>query len=292
MLRTPSRLPALRLLIHVFLSFLILFSATGCERKANVSGYSHQYASESVSAAERKLTRTASVDLSVDDLAAANAALEKKVAGFHGEIVKSTTSASASGQPDRIVASVRVPAAQLDAFLKDLHSLAVRVTSESVETVDVTDEYIDTDAKLRNLKAAERQYLELLKRARSVEETLKITEKLTETRAAIDSTQGSLDALNKQIESSIVNITMSPDANTRVLGIYWRPLANLKLSVRGLMEGVVDYLDVVVGFLVRLPLYLLWFVTGLVVIAATLRIALTVLRFFWKRGWFRLRPHS
>jgi hypothetical protein len=241
---------------------------------------------QAVKAAERKLTRTAEIQLLVDDLSKATNTILSKVTAFGGEVTNSASTTDSTAEPSNVLLQVRVPAARLDDFLKELRGAGWRVESESTETADVTAHHVDTEAKLRNLKAVEQQYLALLKRSRSVEDTLKITEKLNATRTEIDSTQGELHVLNQQVDTSLVKITLRRDAEARVFGIYWRPFANFKRSLHDLLSGLTDYVDAMVSFIVQLPLYALWRLTVLVFIAIGVRICLTIFRFFFSRGWF------
>lgn len=244
----------------------------------------------SVQAAERKLAKIATVELLVDDLDKATRAIEAKLPGYKAEVTNSAKTSDSNAEMDRVMVQVRVPADRLDEFLADIHHVATRVESEAIETADVTTEFVDTDAKLRNLNAAEQQYLDLLKRSHSTDEVLKVTQALNSTRTEIDRIQGELKVLNQRVETSLVKITLRRDAEARVLGFYWRPAANFKRSVRDLLSGFADYADAMVSFIVQLPIYVLWLATVLVLIAWGLRIALAFFRFFHRHGWFRVRP--
>jgi hypothetical protein len=243
-----------------------------------------------VQAAERKLAKIATVELLVEDLDKATSAIEAKLPGYNAEVTNSAQTSETNAQMDRVMLQVRVPANRLDEFLADMHRVATRVESEVIETADVTTDFVDTDAKLRNLAAAEQQYLSLLKQSHSVEETLKVTQALNSTRTEIDRIQGELKVLNQRVETSLVKITLRRDAEARILGVYWRPAANFKRAVRDLLSGFADYADAVVSFFVQLPIFVLWLVTVLVLIAWGLRIALAFFRFFNRHGWFRVRP--
>jgi uncharacterized protein DUF4349 len=55
---------------------------------------------------------------------------------------------------------LRVPADRLDQAMAEIKGAATRVEQENVEAKDVTREYIDLDARLRNTQAEEAQYLQ------------------------------------------------------------------------------------------------------------------------------------
>ena len=77
--------------------------------------------------------------------------------------------------------------------MSQIKSVAVSVDREDVEAHDVTREYIDLDARLRNAQAEEARYLEILKRATTVKDTLEGAEKLSNVRGRIEQLQGEMN---------------------------------------------------------------------------------------------------
>jgi len=58
--------------------------------------------------------------------------------------------------------TIRVPSADFDYAMSILRSMAVEVNSETTSAQDVTEEYVDLEATLRNLEATEAQLLKLM----------------------------------------------------------------------------------------------------------------------------------
>ncbi len=73
------------------------------------------------------------------------------------------------------ILTIRVPAARFDEARAAIRKLGIRVTSEKVNAEDVTRQYVDQDASLRNLRAEETQYLTILKQAHTVKDMLLVT---------------------------------------------------------------------------------------------------------------------
>lgn len=111
---------------------------------------------------------------------------------------------------DRKVATValRVPSIAYQATLTELRRLAVKVEAEDSKAQDVTEEYTDLQAQLRNLEATEAQYQELLKRAQSIDEILKVQGRLTETRRDIERIKGRVVYLERTTEMSSITVTL------------------------------------------------------------------------------------
>ena len=85
--------------------------------------------------------------------------------------------------------------------------------AESIDAQDVTKQYVDQQARLRNLRAQEQQYLGILRKAATVKDTLEVSDKLNEVRGAIEERQAEFEALSKQVETVAINITLRADAD-------------------------------------------------------------------------------
>ena len=99
---------------------------------------------------------------------------------------------------------VRVPASGLVAALAEYKKLAVRTDHEQVSGRDVTREFYDNEAHLRNLRAEEEQYLTIMKQAHSVTDILQVSEKLSDVRDRIERLQAQIQVMNHDIEMSAV----------------------------------------------------------------------------------------
>jgi hypothetical protein len=104
--------------------------------------------------------------------------------------------------------ALRVPGGRYDDAVDELRRLAVRVDEESSTGQDVTEEFADLGAQLRNQEAAEVQYLELLKRAQSVDDVLKVQTRLTEVRTQIERLKGRQLLLQRRAEMAQIELTL------------------------------------------------------------------------------------
>jgi hypothetical protein len=167
------------------------------------------------------------------------------------------------GGPEATVAdlAVRVPVSRSEEVRGAIRKLGLRVESERVEAQDVTRRYTDQDANLRNLRAEERQYLQILKQANSVKDTLDVSEKLGEVRGQIEQQQAEFNALSKQIETVAINVSLRAQAEARILGLNWRPLYQIKMAARDGLDGVATYLSTMTSLIFFLPAVILWMAT-------------------------------
>ena len=193
-----------------------------------------------------------------------------------------------NGGPDVPAGSIvlRVPVARFDEALSEIKKLADRVESEKIEATDVTQNYVDREAALRNLRAEESQYLLIMKRARSVTETLEVSGKLSEVRSKIEQQQAEFLALSKQIETVAISVSLLPTADTQVFGFHWRPLYGLKVAARRGMDSLASFVGTFTAIIFMLPTILLWL--ALIIISA----AVIVRIFRWIGKKFFVVPNT
>jgi len=240
------------------------------ERVGPRSAVATYLASDPGNAAEgRKLVTTSSIGLVVKNPPEAAEQITKIAERNGGFLVTSQVNTA-----DLLNASlsIRVPAAKFEGVRSEIRKLGLRVESESTEAQDVTKQYVDEEARLRNLRAEEEQYLLLLHKATSVKDTLEVSDKLNETRGAIEEKQAEFVALSKQVETVAMSVALRAEEDAQVFGLHWRPLYELKIAVRGGLNGVGDYVASMTAFIFYLPTILLWLFTILVVTAVAWRI--------------------
>lgn len=164
---------------------------------------------------ERKIIRNANLSLETDTPEEAGrkvAAIAESKGGF---VVSSDTQARAvTGGAERSTVSmvVRVPAAQFDAAVGEIRQTASRVVQEKVAGQDVTEEFIDLEARINAKKALETQFLEIMKQSRTVADALQVQRELAEVRGEIEKLEGRRKFLESQTSLSTINVTLNPPA--------------------------------------------------------------------------------
>jgi hypothetical protein len=121
--------------------------------------------------------------------------------------------------------TVRVPAGKFEEAKDYFRSLAVRVTNESIQSQDITEEYVDLQSRLRNLESAESQLLELMKRTGKVSEILEVHRELTNVRQQIEQIKGRMQYLEQSVKMSsiTVNLALSEELLPVPPAEKWRP---------------------------------------------------------------------
>ena len=233
--------------------------------------------------AGRKMVRTATLEVLVQhpaETAEKIRLLAEREGGF-------LVSSEVRGQQYPIggTLTIRVPAGRFESIRDQIRKLSLRIESERIEAQDVTRQYTDQEANLRNLRAEEQQYLLILKQARTVKDTLEVTEKLGQVRGQIEQQQAEFNVLSKQIETVALTIYLRAEAEARVFGLNWRPLYQIKMAFRDGLDGLANYFSAMTAFAFLVPAIMLWVATiglGGAVAWRTLRWA-TRRWFGWKR---------
>lgn len=165
---------------------------------------------EAVISTERKLIHRAYLHLRVDDYEVAQANIEQKTAKYEGYIVESTVYhdelAIASG-----VMSVRIPAQHFQAFLLDTEKEAKNIIERNVTGEDVTEQYIDLEAKLKAKQIVEERLIGFMNEAEKTEDLLQISSDLAVVQEEIDSLIGKLTYLKNQTEYATIDISLVED---------------------------------------------------------------------------------
>jgi hypothetical protein len=205
--------------------------------------------------AGRRIVRTSSMEMVVRNTTEAADGIAALAARFGGYLVSS----EGGGQNTTgATMTVRVPAEQFEEARAAIRRLGLRVENEKITAEDVTSQYVDQDASIRNLRAEETQYLTILKQATTVKDMLVVSEKLGEVRGQIEQQQAEFNALSQQIDTVAIAVSLRTEAEAQVFGLNWRPGYQLKLALRDGLESVANYATAMTTILFYLPAVLLW----------------------------------
>lgn len=156
----------------------------------------------------RDLILTANISFrSTDPWATADQA-RAITAGLGGDLLG--LSQTGSGDQKNALLTIRVPSDRFDEALSQLKKLDGEVLTSSVNAQDVTDQFVDVQARLDAQKAQEQQYLAILAKANTVDEILKVQSALSSTRMQIEQLQGQVNSMKSRIDYSTITMTITP----------------------------------------------------------------------------------
>lgn len=102
--------------------------------------------------------------------------------------------------------TVRIPNQNFDSFIKDISTGVTYFDNKEISSEDVTEQYIDIDARLKAKKKLENRYLELLAKATKMSEMLAIEAQLSAIREEIESKEGQLRYMQNKISLSTITV--------------------------------------------------------------------------------------
>ena len=105
--------------------------------------------------------------------------------------------------------TIRVPADAYASVMSQLRGIAKETVSETSDASEVTEEYTDLQARLRNLGATEARYLELLARAATIDEILTVQDRLNTVRLEIEQVTGRINVLNNLTDFATITVRLS-----------------------------------------------------------------------------------
>jgi hypothetical protein len=215
---------------------------------------------------ERKIVRNADLQLEANSPEEAQQKIAQIAESKGGFVVESTQSSSdvKATTRDTVTMTVRVPAAKFNESLDEIRKTANRVIVETVKGEDVTEEFIDIEARLKTKKALEEQFLEIMKQSRSVEDALNVQRQLAEVRGEIEKIEGRKRFLESQASLSTVKIRLqTPTAfSANSSGFFYQlrqAFGNGFDAALNFILGLVTVLIALLPFLIFivLPIYLL-----------------------------------
>ena len=213
----------------------------------------------------RQIIANANISLVVKETETAMAGVEQIASDLGGYLSDVELSKGRYEQTEELRGSMtlRVPSDSLEEALERLQALATDVHYLNIDRQDVTDQYSDLDARLRNLRATETELLALLTEVRErpnakVEDILAVHRNLTQIREEIETLQGRKNLLDNQIGFSTVRVELIPDSiNRPIVEEPWSANGPVRNALRALVATLQGLLTALIwAFLYLTPLLL------------------------------------
>jgi uncharacterized lipoprotein YajG len=229
--------------------------APAVEFKSNTYDASfHLAASEAgTSDIDRKIVKNGYMTLEVNDITAAITGVAAIATDLNGYVVSSNKQGDIDVTYGQI--SIRVPSDSFDEAFNRLRKLAVNVPNESTNSQDVTEQYTDLQAQLRNLEATEAQYLEILKKAEKVEDILAVQRELSNVRGQIEQIKGRIQYLERTSDMALIDVNLQK--TKPIGGTAWSALETLKSAARGLVSFGKVLADILIWVAIFSPVWII-----------------------------------
>ena len=174
----------------------------------------------------RKIIETSQVTLETNDLSVVEKLALQALDKRQGKIDASNVSLDNTGRRTGNY-TLRIPAGQLQDYTAELAAIPdVIVRQKNISAQDVTEEFIDINARLENMQRQELRLREILAKANTVDEILKVEKELANVRGQIESVTGRLKAMTGRIDMSTVQLRIS-EVSLLAESNYWGKLRGI-----------------------------------------------------------------
>jgi Domain of unknown function (DUF4349) len=214
-----------------------------------------------------QLVKTAELEVSVEDAPLSIQAAQQIVRQNQGDLLQlQDTVPLSSSLPHQAYLQLRVPYDRLDQTLTQLTALGT-VKRQSITAEDVSNQLVDFEARLRNLKKAEESVLKIMERSGEIGDVLKVAQELQTIRENIERITAQLETLKTRVAFSTINLYLvEPVARIPGPDRSWNQelLSAWQTSTRAL-ENSIRAIVVVVIWGVAFSPYLLVFGSGVLI---------------------------
>lgn len=223
----------------------------------------------------RLIIRTGNLNIVVDDISKSVDKIINYAEDQGGWMVSSNISKKEKAPSGSV--SVKVPAEKFSQAMEEISGIAEKVNYEKRKGKDVTEEYVDLESELDNLKATEKQLQEIMNQAENVEETLKVHDKLKDIRGEIERVKGRMQYLQQSSDMATINVNLAVSESELPIpeAEKWKPVYIAKKAWKDTVEfwkntsyGIIEFFVkhlltwilvlAVIGLILWKPMAKLW----------------------------------
>ncbi len=156
---------------------------------------------------DRLVIRTGTLTLRVSDVAKGVTSVQQIASKYRGYVSNGST--REERRPAIADITITIPSESFDQAFSELRGLG-KLVSDSAQSQDVTEEYVDLRSRQRNLEATQKRLLTLLNRASTVGEVLNVQRELTTVQGQFEEIKGRLQYLGNRTTMSTITVSLRP----------------------------------------------------------------------------------
>ena len=156
------------------------------------------------------IDRSADTEIRVVNVPKAVQAIEAEARAVKGFVASSDEFRDfdpSSGEVAGCNLELRIPTANFDRMLNAISALG-EVFRKQTSAVDITSETVDTEARLKALRAEEQQLMKVMEQTRTVKEILLVREQISGVRQNIEGMEAMLKSLKTRASLSTIRVTV------------------------------------------------------------------------------------
>jgi hypothetical protein len=199
---------------------------------------------------DRNLILTAKIDMRSKDPWLTSDRAQAIASGLGGDVLNLSQSGTADSRSASL--TIRVPSSRFGDALQQLKSLEGEVQTSGVSAQDVTDQFVDLQARLTAKQAEEQRYIAILNRANTIDEILKVDASLGSVRTQIEQLTAQINSIKQRTDFSTISMSISTlsvlpgDTTTKA----WDPAKTVGRALAALGAMMQVFADVVIWLVV------------------------------------------
>src|SRR5437867_8658246 len=199
---------------------------------------------------DRNLILTAKIDMRTKDPWATSDRAQAIASGLGGDVLNLSQSGTADTRSASL--TIRVPSNRFGDALQQLKSLDGEIQTSGVSAQDVTDQFVDLQARLTAKQAEEQRYIAILNRANTIDEILKADASPANVRTQIEQLTGQINSIKQRTDFSTISMSISTiavlpgDTTTKA----WDPAKTVTRALAALGAMLQVFADVVIWLFV------------------------------------------
>lgn len=183
---------------------------------------------------DRMVIASAFLTVEVEDFQEAYSGIYVLVQRFGGFIADSRSYETDSGSRRGTIV-LRIPEEKFLEAVREVEKIG-HLKSKRITGRDITEEYVDLGARLRNLEAQEGRLLDLLSKAGSVDEILKVEKELERVRGGIEQIKGRMQFLENRVSMATVTVELYEPEPIKPVTSGWEIREALRKAMNGFVE--------------------------------------------------------
>jgi len=193
----------------------------------------------------QKIIKTGKLRFETQDMAATHTQILAVIKNSEGYVQNDNSGKESYGSVFHNL-TVRVPTRNFQIALDGISKGVTYFDEKTISQKDVTEEFVDLNARLKAKRALEDRYINLLSKAKNVKEMLEIESELAEIREEIEAKQGRLKYLQSQVSLSTLHIYFyKNEVTTQVTNSYGSKIVDaLKSGWNGVSEFFLGLLHI------------------------------------------------
>jgi hypothetical protein len=193
---------------------------------------------------KRMIIRSGTMQVEVDNYGETEGKVKQIVNGLNGYVTNSTAQLNASGKKQGTI-TIRVSSDKFDALVDELSKVG-KVMNQNISGKDVTEEFMDAEARLKTQRELESRLLQLLaEKTANLTAVVEVEQKLASVRENIEKTEGRMRFLKDQAAYSTITLSVFEPAmlNTSSGGGFFYEIG------QGVKKGLSGFTSVISGLI-------------------------------------------